>query len=83
MFGALQMETALSLGISPLIIASIQSIGGSLGSAIAPTKVLIGSTVVGLGGGKESTVMRKAIPYCLVIVLLVGLEAWLAVYVFS
>ena len=83
MFGALQMKTATSLGISPLIIASIQSIGGSLGSAIAPAKVLIGSTVVGLTGGRESEVMRKAIPYCLAIVFLVGLEAWLAVYIFS
>jgi len=83
MFGALQMETAISLGISPLIIASVQSIGGSLGSAIAPAKVLIGSTVVGLTGGRESEVMRKAIPYCLAIVFLVGLEAWLAIYIFS
>ncbi|MFC1978289.1 L-lactate permease [Chloroflexota bacterium] len=83
MFGALQMETAISLGMSPLIIASAQSIGGSLGSAIAPAKVLIGSTVAGLAGGQESEVMRKAIPYCLVIVFLVGLEAWLANYIFS
>jgi lactate permease len=83
MFGALQLETATSLGISSLIIASIQSIGGSLGSAIAPAKVLIGSTVVGLTGGREGDVLRKAIPYCLVIVFLVGLEAWLAIYIFS
>ncbi|MFC2007676.1 L-lactate permease [Chloroflexota bacterium] len=82
MFGALQVETAVSLGISPLIIASIQSIGGSLGSAIAPAKVLIGSSLVGLNG-REHEVMRKALPYCLVIVFLVGLEALLAVYVFN
>ena len=81
MFGALQMETAMSLGISALIIASVQSIGGSLGSAIAPAKVLIGSTLVGLVG-REAEVMRRTIPYCLLVVLLVGLEAWLAVYVF-
>jgi len=80
MFGALQVETAISLGISPLIIASIQSIGGSLGSAIAPAKVLIGSSLVGLNG-REHEVMRKALPYCLVIVFLVGLEALIAVYI--
>jgi lactate permease len=82
MFGTLQVETALSLGISPLIMASVQSIGGSLGSAIAPAKVLIGSTIVGLNG-REGEVLRKTIPYCLAIVLLVGLEAWLAVTLFS
>ena len=81
MFGALQMETALTLGISPLIIASVQSIGGSLGSAIAPAKVLIGSSLVGLVG-REHEVMRKAIPYCLVIVFLVGLEALIAVLIY-
>ncbi|MFC1957411.1 L-lactate permease [Chloroflexota bacterium] len=82
MFGALQMETAMALGISPLVIASVQSIGGSLGSAIAPAKVLIGSTLVGLVG-REAEVMRRTIPYCLVVVLFVGLEAWLAAYIFS
>ncbi len=76
MFGALQMETAISLGISPLVIASVQSIGGSLGSAIAPAKVLIGSALVGLVG-REAEVMRRTIVYCLLIVLIVGLEAWL------
>ncbi len=81
MFGGLQMQTALSLGISPLIIASIQSIGGSLGSAIAPAKVLIGSTLVGLTN-REGDVMLKAMPYCLLTVLLAGLEAWLAVNIF-
>ncbi|MCG2776548.1 MAG: L-lactate permease [Desulfobacterales bacterium] len=75
------MQTALSLGINPLIIASIQSIGGSLGSAIAPAKVLIGSTLVGLTN-REGDVMLKAIPYCLLTVLLAGLEAWLAVNIF-
>jgi len=81
MFGALQVETALSLGISPLIIASVQSIGGSLGSAIAPAKVLIGSSLVGLVG-REHEVMRQAIHYCLIIVFLVGLEALIAVLFF-
>jgi lactate permease len=81
MFGSLQVETAISLGISPLIIACAQSIGGSLGSAIAPAKVLIGSTLVGLTG-REGEVIRKALPYCLLIVFFVGLEALLAIYVF-
>ena len=71
MFGALQLESANALGISTVTIASIQSIGGSLGSAIAPAKVLVGTTIVGLSG-RENEVMRRTIPYCLGIVLLVG-----------
>ncbi|PKB65272.1 MAG: lactate permease [SAR202 cluster bacterium Io17-Chloro-G3] len=81
MFGSLQLETATSLNISAVTIASIQSIGGSLGSSIAPAKVLVGTAIVGLSG-RESEVLRRTIPYCLAIVFLVGLQAWLLIYVF-
>ena len=81
MFGALQLETARALGIGSVTVASIQSIGGSLGSAIAPAKVLVGTAIVGLSG-RENEVLRRTIPYCLAIVLLVGIQAWIMVYVF-
>jgi len=74
MFGALQLESARALAIPAVTIASIQSIGGSLGSAMAPAKVLVGTAMVGLSG-KEGEVLRRTIPYCLLIVLLAGLEA--------
>ena len=82
MFGALQVETANALGIGEVTVASVQSIGGALGSAIAPAKVLVGTAIVGLSG-RESEVLRRTIPYCLGIVLLVGLEAWILVNLFS
>ncbi|WXA82867.1 L-lactate permease [Pendulispora rubella] len=73
MFGSLQMESARALAIETVTIASIQSIGGSLGSSIAPAKVLVGTAMVGLSG-KEGEVMKRTIPYCLLIVFLAGLE---------
>ena len=82
MFGALQLEAASALGIGAVTISSVQSIGGSLGSAIAPAKVLVGTTIVGLSG-REAEVLRRTIPYCLAIVLLVGLQAWLLVNLLS
>ena len=82
MFGALQLETANAIGIGTVTVASIQSIGGSLGSAIAPAKVLVGTAIVGLSG-REGEVMRQTIPYCLIIVLLTGLLAWVIVYMFG
>ena len=82
MFGALQLESANALGISTVTIASVQSIGGSLGSAIAPAKVLVGTTIVGLSG-RENEVMRRTIPYCLGIVLLVGIQAWIILRFFG
>ena len=82
MFGALQLETASALGIGTVTVASIQSIGGSLGSAIAPAKVLVGTAIVGLSG-REGEVMKQTIPYCLIIVLLTGLLAWVMLYLFG
>ena len=82
MFGALQFETAAALGISTVTVAGTQSIGGSLGSAIAPAKVLVGSAVVGLSG-QESQVMRRTIPYCLGIVLVVGIQALILTRLFE
>ncbi|NQU97225.1 MAG: L-lactate permease [Chloroflexi bacterium] len=82
MFGALQLESAGALGLSAVTIASIQSIGGSLASSIAPAKVLVGTAIVGLSG-RENEVMRRTIPYCLGIVLLVGIQAWLWLTVFQ
>jgi len=82
MFGALQLETARALAVSEVTVSSVQSIGGSLGSAIAPAKVLVGTAIVGLSG-RENEVLRKTLPYCAGIVLLVGLQAWLLLYVFN
>ena len=82
LFGALQLESAKALDIGEVTVTSAQSIGGSLGSAIAPAKVLVGTAMVGLSG-HEGTVLRRTIPYCLALVLLVGLEAWVLVNLFS
>ena len=80
MFGALQVETAKVLGISTVIMAAVQSVGGSVGCSIAPSKVLIGSATVGLDG-RENEVMNRTIPYCIIISLLVGINAWIFAYV--
>ena len=82
MFGALQLETANALGIGAVTIASAQSIGGALGSASAPAKGLVGTTIVGLIG-RENEVLRRTIPYCFGIVFLVGIETLVLIHLFS
>ncbi|WP_371367980.1 Glycolate permease GlcA [Sporomusa rhizae] len=79
MFGALQFETAKVLGISTVVMCAVQSVGGSVGCSIAPSKVLIGSATVGLEG-RESEIMNRTIPYCIIISLLVGINAWIFAY---
>ena len=74
MFGLLQVEAARALGIGSVTIASMQSIGGSVGSSMAPAKVVVGATVAGLGGEVRG-IFRLVIPYVLVLTLLAGVEA--------
>ncbi len=81
MFGLLQMETARALGIGAVTISSIQSIGASVGSSMAPAKVLVAAAVVGLGG-QERSIFRGVIPYIIALVLLAGLEAMVVIHVF-
>ncbi len=76
MFGPLQLYAARALAISPVLVAAAQTLGGATGSGVAPDKALIGVSVVGKGL-REGDVMRQALPYALVIVLLIGLEALL------
>ena len=79
MFGLLQMETARALGIGAVTISSIQSIGASVGSSMAPAKVLVAAAVVGLGG-QERSIFRGVIPYIIALVLLAGVEAMVVIH---
>ena len=74
LFGLLQLETARALGIGAVTISSIQSIGASVGSSMAPAKVLVAAAVVGLAG-EERSIFRIVIPYIIGLVLLAGIVA--------
>lgn len=82
MFGPLQLQTAQTLGVSAILIAAAQSVGGSLGAGVSPDKAVIGAAVTGLSG-KEDQIMRRALPYALVATLVVGVETWLLIYVWG
>ncbi len=73
MFGPLQLFASQALALSTLTIAAAQTLGGSIGSGVAPDKALIGASVLG-GDVREGEVMRRALPYGLLGVLLIGLE---------
>ena len=74
LFGAFQVNTANLINFSPYIIAATQSIGGSLGSAIAPAKILLGTSVVGIAG-KEGEIIKRSIGYTIINAFLVGIAA--------
>ncbi len=76
LFGALQMNSAQLLNLSVPLILAAQTAGGSAGSVLAPAKVIVGCSTVGLAG-QEANVMRKIIGYGLIPIACIALAAWL------
>ncbi|OWZ85007.1 L-lactate permease [Natranaerobius trueperi] len=71
-FGSFQATIANTLGVSPAIMAAVQSIGGSVGCSIGPTQVLLGTSSVKLNGN-ESYVYRRVIHITLFTALTLGI----------
>lgn len=71
-FGALQQETATLLTLSAPVILAGQTAGASLGSVLAPAKIIVGCSTVGLGG-QEGPVIRRMLLLGLIPVVFVAL----------
>ena len=70
-FGVLQQETAQLAGLSMALTLAAQTTGGALGSMIAPAKILVGCSTVGLSG-KEGPVLKTTLRYGLAITGIIG-----------
>jgi len=77
-FGVLQQQTANLAGLSAAIILAAQTTGGALGSMIAPAKILVGCSTVGLSG-KEGPVLRTTLKYGLITAAFFGAFTLLAI----
>lgn len=71
LFGALQRDSAVLLGLPPAMLLAAQTAGGALGSMVAPAKIIVGCSTVGLSG-KEGPVVKQGARYGLVIVTIIG-----------
>jgi len=78
-FAPLQQQAAALLSISVPIILAAQTTGGSLGSMLAPAKIIVGCSTAGLAG-HEGEVLKKTLPPGLVIAGAVGLVALMLVF---
>jgi lactate permease len=81
LFGPLQENIAGILRISPAIIVAAQTTGGSLGSMIAPAKIIVGCSTVDLKN-QEGEVLLKTIPYGLIISSILGVVTLILIKVF-
>lgn len=71
-FASLQVRTAQLLGLTVAIILAGQTAGAGLASVVAPAKIVVGTSTADLAG-REGEVMRKMLPYIIVLVLLTSL----------
>ena len=74
-FGALQQETANLLALSVPVVLAGQTAGASLGSVLAPAKIIVGCSTVGLGG-QEGPVIRRMLFLGLIPVAFVALATF-------
>lgn len=74
LFAVLQQNAAVLLGIDPRVLVAAQTTGGALGSMLAPAKIIVGCSTVGLKS-RDGDVLRRTVPFGLAVGILIGLVA--------
>lgn len=70
-FAALQQETAALLGLSVTMVLGAQTASAAIASLLAPAKIIVGASTVGLGGN-EGVVLRRLLLYGGLLLLLIA-----------
>lgn len=78
LFGDFQMTTSNLLQVDPAPVLGAQSTGGAIGSAVSPSKIILGTTTANILG-KEGEVMKKIIGITVPAAIVVGLITYLVV----
>jgi len=76
LFGGFQYKVAAILKVDTAAILAAQTVGGAIGSIIAPSKVLLGTTMVGILG-EEGEVIRRFLFVAMLACLMAGLAIFL------
>ena len=74
-FAGLQMDTAVLMGLSVSMVLAIQTSSAAIVSLLAPAKIIVGASTVGLGGD-EGTILRRLLAYGGALLLLVTVLAF-------
>ena len=71
LFGNLQATAAQSAKLPPQLLLGVNEIGGGIGKIISPQNLAIAASAV-KSEGSESVILRKALPYSLFLIVLLG-----------
>jgi lactate permease len=78
-FGSLQQVTARQIGVSPVLMASANSVGGVMGKMISAPSIVVASTATE-SYGQEGTILRFVFWHSLALAALVGVFVFLLAY---
>ena len=76
LFGALQVQTAASTGLDPVLLAAANTSGGVLGKMISPQNLAIAASAVGMAG-QEGVIFRKVAGYSFVLLFFMCILVYL------
>lgn len=82
LFGNLQVVTANSLGISPILTASANAAGGVMGKMISLQSIAVAVAATGMAVSDEGKLFRFTLRHSLVLVTVVGLVVLVYAYWF-
>lgn len=80
LFGGFQTTTANLLQVDPNIVLGSQSAGGAIGSAVSPSKIILGTTTAGILGS-EGNVLKKLLSITIPVTILIGVIVYLVAVV--
>lgn len=72
LFGSFQYSLSQILNVESYLLLGGQTAGGSIGTSIAPSNIVLGATTAGILG-KEGEILRIILPFVLVITSLFGI----------
>ncbi|MBN1266314.1 MAG: L-lactate permease [Anaerolineales bacterium] len=75
-FASLQLQTARLLGLNVALILAAQTAGGAIGSAIAPSKIIVGASTTGMTG-HEGQVMKALLKPIALQLIVLSVVVWL------
>jgi lactate permease len=82
LFGNLQVVTANTLGLNPVLTASVNSAAGVMGKMISLTSIAVAVAATGMTSADESKLFRFTIKHSILLMLVMGVISMLYAYVF-
>jgi lactate permease len=82
LFGNLQAVTATTLGMNPILTASVNSAAGVMGKMISPLSIAVAVAATGMTAADESRIFRFTIKHSVLLMVVMGVISLLFAYVF-